>query len=382
MTAIQTLWNGRLPFGAEDGYSTETDALVSVSADGVDLGVIWEQISAALSAWNSERGAIVNLLSFTTTDTASAVPQGVLNASFEVATEAGEPVSQRLPTNHLLLGYDFEDYDFRTAFTWKFLRSATAQQILAQANFALESDQKLVQGTVLNRIFDNTATENEWSAVVYPLFNADNIAPAPYLGKTFSAPHNHYLVSQGALIDSGDLETTAKAVREHGYSAAPNSQLIGFVNPEELDIISSFKAGVENNNGAVARHDWIPSAGAPAYLQPENIMGQIAPATFNGLKVAGSYGDVFYIASDFIPEGYLLIAATDGPNSQNNVCGIRIHPQPQYQNLRQIPGLVNAYPLQDSFFQRSFGTGIRHRGAAAVMQIKATGSYVAPEIAR
>lgn len=83
-----------------------------------------------------------------------------------------------------------------------------------------------------------------------------------------------------------------------------------------------------------------------------------------------------------MPAGYVLIAATYGPNSQNNVCGIRVHPQPQYQNLRQIPGYVNAYPLQDSFFQRSFGTGVRHRGAAVVMQIKSAGSYDVPEIAR
>lgn len=381
MSSVQQLWKNP-PFGSEEGYSLESDALVSVSADGVDLNAIWQQIASALKAWNSERGAIVNLLSYSTTNTADAVPQGILNASFEVATEAGEPVSQRVPTSHLLLAYDFEDYDFRTAFTWKFLRSATQEQILAQANYALESDSKLVQGTVLSRIFDPTPGENEFGNTVYGLYNADQVTPPAYLGRMFEAGHTHYLVSQGDTVDSGDIEAAARTVREHGYGAEANSQLVGFVNPEQLDVISSFKAGVENNNSAVAHHDWIPSAGAPAYLQPDNIMGRIAPATFNGLKVAGSYGDVWYIASDFVPEGYLLIAATYGPNSQNNVCGIRVHTQPQYQNLRQIPGYVNAYPLQDSFFQRSFGTGIRHRGAAAVMQIKSAGSYDVPEIAR
>jgi hypothetical protein len=46
-----------------------------------------------------------------------------------------------------------------------------------------------------------------------------------------------------------------------------------------------------------------------------------------------------------------------------------------------IPG-VGQYPLQDSYFQRSFGTGVRHRGAAAVVQIKAAGDYDVPDIAK
>jgi hypothetical protein len=33
------------------------------------------------------------------------------------------------------------------------------------------------------------------------------------------------------------------------------------------------------------------------------------------------------------------------------------------------------------FFQRSFGVGVRHRGAAVVTQIKAAGTYDAPTIA-
>jgi hypothetical protein len=381
MPATKQFWLNP-PFGNEDGYSTETDVLVNTSADGVDLNTIWADIQAALTAWNAERGAIVNLLSYTTTNTADAVPQGTLNASFEVATEAGEPVSHRAPTSHLLLGYDFEDYDFRTAFTWKFLRKATREQILAQANNALAADQKLVQGTVLDRIFDPAAGENEWGHTVYGLYNNDAIVPPAYLGKRFNGPHNHYLVSQGATIDSGDVEQAAKLVREHGYGSEANSQLVAFVNPEQLDVVSTFKAGVENNNDAIAHHDWIPSAGAPAYLQPENIMGQIAPATFNGLKIQGSYGDVWFVSSDFVPEDYLLVAATYGPNSQNNVVGIRQHQNPAYRNLRQIPGFVSAYPLQDSYFQRSFGVGVRHRGAAAVVQIKEAGNYDVPEIAR
>jgi hypothetical protein len=52
-----------------------------------------------------------------------------------------------------------------------------------------------------------------------------------------------------------------------------------------------------------------------------------------------------------------------------------------YQGLRHIPGHWNGYPLQDSFFARGFGVGVRHRSAAVVCQITSSNSYTAPAIA-
>lgn len=57
----------------------------------------------------------------------------------------------------------------------------------------------------------------------------------------------------------------------------------------------------------------------------------------------------------------------------------RHHSQAVYQGLRSIPGGVPAYPLQDAFFARTIGTGVRHRGAAVVTQLTA-GSYTVPAI--
>jgi hypothetical protein len=381
MPTNQSLWPV-LPFGAEGGYNDSGDSLVSVSADGVDLNQIWREVKAALDAWNAERGAIVNLLSYATINTGDAIPQATSDESFELASEYGEPESLRASSAHLLLGYTFEDYDKATRFTWRFLRDSTREQILAVANLALAADQKLVQGTILERLFSPDNDVNEWNHTCFGLYNGDSFVPPAYLGKSFTGPHTHYLVSEGAEIDSDDLETAAKKVREHGYGTEPNSQLLAFVNPEQAEVISAFRAGVANNNAAIAHHDFVPSAGAPAYLQPDNLVGKVAPESFNGLKVQGNYGDVWVIQSDFIPEKYLAVAATYGPNSPNNVIGVRSHPLSQYQGLRQIPGLRPDYPLTDAFFQRSFGVGTRHRGAACVTQIKATGSYETPLIAK
>ena len=153
-----------MPFGAEDlGFNDETSALVNVSADGVDLNTIWTEVAAALTAWNAERGAITSLLSYATVNTADAIPQSISDESFELAGEYGEPQGLRAPSEYLLLGYKFDDYDKATRYTWKFLRSATAEQIRAITNYAMSADAKLVQGTILERLFTPTAGVNEWA---------------------------------------------------------------------------------------------------------------------------------------------------------------------------------------------------------------------------
>ena len=69
-----------------------------------------------------------------------------------------------------------------------------------------------------------------------------------------------------------------------------------------------------------------------------------------------------------------------GPNSEINPVGLREHINPSYQGLRHIGG-NGPYPIQDSFFVRSFGVGVRHRGAAAVCKITASTTYTPPTIA-
>jgi hypothetical protein len=200
------------------------------------------------------------------------------------------------------------------------------------------------------------------------------------LGKDFATAHQHYVVSESATVDSGDLEFAYRSVTEHGYGTESNSRLLALMNPAQAEVVSQFKAGV-TFGGVIPKHDYIPSAGAPAYLTAETIVGQVAPESFNGLPVQGSYGPVWVIASDFVPEDYFAVVATYGPNSQNNAIGFREHVQAQYRGFKTIPGL-SAYPLQDAFFTRAFGVGVRRRGQACVTQIKASGEYDIPEIPR
>lgn len=361
------------------GYNTKGDVLVSHSKDGVDLNTIWAQIAEVNEVWNQQRSALTRVLSYWTTNAADAIPQGIANESLEKASEFGVPQAVRQPALALPLGYTLDDYDSRAAYTWKFLRDSTAEQILAQANNIMTADNKLINGTILRRLFDPTEGANEFAHRVFGLWNStDSVAPPPYMGKTFDTSHTHYFVSGNAQIDSADVEDAINHVTEHGYGVSSGSQLLVLCNQIEADFIASWRAGVESRtSGPKAKHDFVPSTSAPAYLSEETIHGAQAPASYENLPVLGSYGRAWVIAHQYVPEGYVAVVASGGANSSNNPIAVRQHTNTYYQGLRIIPG-AGRYPLQDAFYQRTFGVGTRHRGAACVFQVKASGSYEAP----
>ncbi len=119
--------------------------------------------------------------SFKTTNASDLVAQSI--GTFERATEHGVLKSAGTPADALLLGYTFDNYDLRTAFTWKFLRSADRRQVDAVINGMLESDTKLVTGTILRRLFGPTEGATEFGARVFGLYTGiDGVTPPPYLG--------------------------------------------------------------------------------------------------------------------------------------------------------------------------------------------------------
>lgn len=362
------------------GISTQGDVLVSKSADGVELNAIWDQIAAALEVWNNQRSALTRLLSYPTTNVADAVPQSTSSDSFELASEFGVPQSAREPATALPLGYDFYDYDRSARYTWRFLRDSTAEQIRSVTNRILEADNRLVNGTILKRLFTPTEGSNEQGHRVFGLWNGtDSLAPPPYMGKTFSTNHTHYLASGAAQIDSGDIEDAIRLIQEHGYGLAVGTQLLILANPDDGQFIETWRAGEESRaGGPVAKFDFVRSSTAPAYLTQDAIVGQQAPGSFHNLPVSGSYGPAWLIQHQYVPSGYVIVVASGGPDNPINPVAVRQHPDPAYQGLRIIPGYIQRYPLQDSFFQRSFGVGVRHRGAAVCIQVTASSTYTPP----
>ncbi|MCB0941474.1 MAG: hypothetical protein KDB72_14710 [Mycobacterium sp.] len=365
------------------GYSTGGDVLVNLTADGVDLNQIWAEIRDALALYNSERSTITRLLSYPTTLAADAAPQtSSTNESFDRATEFGIPTAIREPADYLKLGFTFHDYDKATRYSWRFLREATADQVSAQITRILEADNRLVTGTIFNRLLSPTEAANEWGHRVFGLWNGtDGFAPPPYLGRTFNSSVTHYLTTQSATLDSADVEDAVRLLKIKGYGLQPGQQLLILANQDDAEHMTAWRAGVEYATGKTPKFDFIPSAAMPAYLSNETVHGAIPPTDYNGLRVWGSYADAWLTLSNYIPAGYVIVACTGGLDSDINPVGFRQHVNPAYHGLRHIPGHWQNYPLIESFFARGFGVGVRNRGAAVVVQVTENSHYTAPTIA-
>lgn len=370
-------------FGADGGYQTEGD-IVTTTQDGVDLNGMWDQFQQTLAYWNARKAGLVGLFTYPVTNLIENVPQ-VGRATFEKASEFGEPRAGKIKVSYIQLGYDFDWYDVASRWTWKFLADADARQVAAMHNAYLMADSDLVFRKVMEAIFDNRnriADINEKAYNVYPLYNGDGMVPPDYGNTSFTGTHNHYLVSNAAQVDAQDLESALDHIEEHGYSIANGTTLIHLVNKAQARVIRTFKMGVANQNGIVPAYDFIPSDNQPPQLvSSEGLLGSRPPSMWNGLRVLGSYRDALIIEDNAIPEGYMLTFGTGGLGALGNLVGLREHAQPAFRGLRLLPGNQQGYPLTESYYSRGFGTGIRQRGAAVVTQFKvgAPGSYDPPD---
>jgi hypothetical protein len=365
--------------GDEHLGTNQAADLVTQTADGVDLNDLWTEFQEVMTEQNRIRQTLVDFLSFPVTNNMDRVAQ-ISSASFEKASEFGVPVGVRPATSYFLLGYDFEWFDIATRYTWKFLADAPASQVQAINAMILEADNRNVFNGVMTALFTN---ENRMADIdgiqdvnVYSLYNGDGTVPPKYKSREFSGTHSHYLVSGGATVVSNDLDDLYDTVAEHGYSWQNGMQLVVLANSVEIDVIRSFRIA----NGA--KWDFIPAAGSPAIYLPEDVRPLVGGAqigqNLQGLTVAGAYGPLIIVEEDSIPPKYMAIIATGGKANLNNPVGFREHANAGLRGMRLVKGANPDYPLIDAYYQRGFGTGIRQRGGAAVMQIKASGSYVPP----
>jgi hypothetical protein len=366
--------------GASDvgqgGFMAAGD-LLTQTIDGFDLNTIWTEFQAAISLVNEQRTTLTQLLTFPVTANVERVAQ-ISQASFEKASEYGEPRALRPAGSYFTLGYDIDDYDLAARFTWKFLRDAPRTQVEAINSMAVEADNRLIYNKVMDSLYNPTnriASINGSDVNVYALYNADGTVPPKYKTNTFDGTHTHYLVAGNAIVQSGDLDDMYEHVRHHGYSFENGVRHLVFVNPAQAKVIQTFRVATG------ASWDFIPSAGMPAMFLPKDVTifnGAQAPAVISGIPVVGSYGPMTILADDMFPAGYMALIATGGPQNLRNPVGFREHENASFRGLRLVKGATPDYPLIDSFYQRTFGTGIRQRGGSVIMQIKASGTYDIP----
>lgn len=370
-------------FGSEQqgGFHTAGD-VVTVSNDGIDLNSLWGIYQDSLTIYNEAMDRLSALFTFPVTNPIETVPQ-VGEAQFEEATEFGVPRGNRIELDYFQLGYDFRDYDTATRFTWKFLRDADVRQIDAIHQEVLRADRRLVFRKIMEAIFDNrnrTTDIRNQNYNVYPLYNADGTVPPNYKGTSFDGTHNHYLVSGNTAIDSSDVEDSYTHIAHHGFGLENGTVFVMLCNAAQVKEMRKWRAGQVSANGVVANYDFIPAANQPTMILPnaEGLLGSLPPDSFKGLRVVGSYADILIIEESYIPQGYFLMFGTGGAANLQNLVGLREHANPAYRGLRLLPGNQQRYPLVDGYYARSFGTGIRQRAGAVVVQLKASGSYDIP----
>lgn len=360
--------------GSERGFNERAD--VVVAADGTDLNDFWSEVQTTIQMRNKDRSGIIDALSFRVSGVTEevGVPSEV---DFEPASEYGQPVGIRGTAVRLFRGYDFRFYDLAVRYTWMFLAEATGAQLQMHHNLALEADIKLQFQKVMQRLWNplngsGFSDKNE-AITVFGFYNGDGEVPPKYKTNTFTGTHNHYLVSGGATVTPANVDTLAEELEHHGYTLQAGYRLVLWVNKQEADIIKSFRVTAGAKFDFVANPDtyngkvWVPNNGSYVGGPSGTLKGEI-----------GTYGPFHIVEEAYVPAGYMAAIATGGQNSLANPIGIREHSNPAYRGLKVIPGQRSDYPLIDSFYRRGLGTGIRHRGAGAVMQIKASGVYQVP----
>ncbi len=358
------------------GYNAYADVVAS-TADGRDLREVFAEIQQVLTVANADTQRFLDLFTYPVTSAVTSVLQTVGEGpEFEEASEFGVPRSSRGEFATLNMGATFKWFDHRWGATWQYLADATEAEITARTSAIIRADEDLVFRRVMGTIFksqNRTVRTKQGSTYdVLAFANGDGWKPPAYEANEFSDTHTHYRTTGSATLASADLDEMVGDLKSHGYSRENGSQIVLFVNPMEGDVVAGYRVATG------AKYDYIPSAGQSFFATDGDLIGDQAPGTFAGFPVKGSYDEAIIIESTRIPIGYVVALASGGSLAPSNPIMFRQHATSALQGLTLVRGNVPDYPLQDSYYVRGFGTGVRHRLAGMVMQVTANANYAAP----
>lgn len=357
--------------------------IVTTTADGRDLNVIWTDFLEMLNAANGQRQALIRFLTFSVQQPLELVPQQGSGVDFEETSEFGEPVAQRVQPTYFNMAYTFKWYDLAGRYTWRYLADATEAMVNSLGNAALEAYWRKQLFEVFKTVFNATnlsATINQQPYTVYKFYNNDGTVPPSYKNNTFLGTHQHYRTTGAAALVAGDLDEMIADFDSHGYSQETGYRQVLMVHTTQGNVIRGFRSTA---NGGTGVYDFIPAQGQPGQItaQTTTVIGQSpVPNTLDGLTVIGNYGPMLIVQDDWLPSTHIFGFTTGGPDNLGNPVGIREHAQQSLRGLRLIKGRQPDYPLIDSFWAFGFGTGIRHRGAGMVMEITTDATYDPPAV--
>lgn len=374
--------------GADEGTNERAD-VVFQTLDGADLNAMWTEFNEMLQMYSMQRERLVNFLTYSQESPIEQVRYPT-QENFEIASEYGEPHGIRLSAPYNM-GFDFQWYDLAIRYTWQFLIESTQAQIEALANQALEADNRLMFNMVMKCAFNPLDVLNSIRNIpvtVYKFWNGDGIAPPYYKNYTFDGSHSHYLTTGSSTLNSAGIQAIETTLYHHGYSLINGYKLVLLVNRQEGVLLRA--ARVVNG----WEYDFIPgrNVGGGVFVAAGTYVGGPGGAIGSGAagngawpadgyddlpEQIGYYGPFAVVEEDYVPPGYVLALASGGSDQLTNPIGIREHENASARGLKLMSGDAE-YPLKDSWYRHGFGTGIRHRGGGAVLQVTTSGTYTVP----
>ncbi len=356
-------------FGAVDapgGFHQRSDVGERSTVDGTPLETLWDEFAARLSVFNQQHSLWIGTFgSFTEKTTMRvAIPR---RAKMERATEYGQPSLVR--TERVARAFYLDRWDVGIGFTQEFLDDATDAEIQANRLLVEEAWMSRQRQNVLELLMRSANfTDPKEGLAVKRLYNNDGEVPPDYDIYTFLGTHQHYLTTAGAALVQADLTTIEDDLISHGYgdnsSGGAGGELLLFSPRDLVAKIRTFASFIPSATSQIAAI--LPNSGVVVGNRPSGA----------GWKVEGTLGKLAIIESTAIPAGNLVATTTGGQLAPSNVLGIRQHINPSARGLRLNPGR-NDYPLLDSFYDGYIGGGVKHRGAALVMQ-ETAGAYTDP----
>lgn len=349
--------------GAEGGYLVNADANRVVpgtgrTIDGQPLNEIWDDLQARLAAYNSQMDAKVALFTFPV-DRATERVGVYYTPKFEEATEFGRP--QKIRLQYVTRGFPLKHYDLGYGYTQEFIDSARGAEIRAVQSQVEAGWSSLQMRLVLTAIFTAANATDEDGVSVKRLYNNDGEVPPPYKRWAHAGSHTHYLTS--AALDAAALATLEEHLLHHGFGDF-GEDLVLHANRTQMVTLR-----------AIAGFVPAASANRPIIIDG-NVVGTTSSAPA-GLTPQGYYGAFVIVEDNDIPAGYVLAYATGGAFASQNIVGIRQHENQSIRGVRLVEGSSTRYPLTDSVYDGYLGAGVRHRGAAVVLQITG-GAYASP----
>lgn len=358
----------------EAGFHSRIDALESsaggrgTTIDGQPLGEIWSDLNARLALFNTQANRMVGLLTFPV-DRAQdrvAVPW---TPEFEEATEFGRP--GKIRTKTIFRGFPLKHFDLGYGFTQEFLDDSRASEIQATQVQAESAYWSLQMRVAMNAIFDNSPPASDEGITVLPLYNGDGEVPPNYRRYTHDGNHTHYLTT-GASFTDADLEAVEEHLVHHGYGdvsmGGGGGNIILHVNRANLAAIRAFTRFVPATTST-----------RPVIVGTSGVVRGLERPGLDGLDPEGYHDQLVIVENNEVPAGYLLATVSGGLFSNQNVVGLRRHENASARGLRLIEGNNARYPLIESVYDCYLGAGVRHRGAAVVLQIT-SGAYTPPAL--